>query len=110
MFRTKGSMRLDKLRWYPHWVFCTFRKNTNMPSTLDSQTMSNDMLSGLTSMCKGIDAIDYARLKHFDGTQHDFIMQLLQVHSLHGQTQSKPRDLAIYPGFTVSESAGEIRM
>jgi hypothetical protein len=26
-------MRLDKLPWYPHWVFCMFRKNTNMPLT-----------------------------------------------------------------------------
>jgi hypothetical protein len=39
-------MRLDKLWWYPHWVFCIFRKNTNMPSTPHS---------GLTSMCRGIE-------------------------------------------------------
>jgi hypothetical protein len=45
-------MRLDKLWWCPHWVFCTFRKNTNMPLTPHGQTTSNDMLSGL---CRGID-------------------------------------------------------
>jgi hypothetical protein len=33
IFRTRGSMRLDKPWWYPHWVFCTFRKNTSIPLT-----------------------------------------------------------------------------
>jgi hypothetical protein len=33
MFGTRGSMRLDKPWWYPHWVLCTFRKNRSMPST-----------------------------------------------------------------------------
>jgi hypothetical protein len=28
IFGTRGPMRLDKPQWYPHWMFCTFRKNT----------------------------------------------------------------------------------
>jgi hypothetical protein len=27
IFRIRGSMRLYKPQWYPHWMFCTFRKN-----------------------------------------------------------------------------------
>jgi hypothetical protein len=55
IFGTRESMRLDRLRWYLHLVLCIFRKNTNMPSTPHSQIMSEDMLSGLTSVCRGID-------------------------------------------------------
>jgi hypothetical protein len=55
IFGTRGSMRLDKLWWYPHWVFDIFRKNTNMSLTPHNQTMSDDKLCDLTSMCEGID-------------------------------------------------------
>jgi hypothetical protein len=52
IFGTRGSTRLGK----PHGTHtgCSAGK-TNLPFTPHSQTMGDDMLSGLTSMCKGID-------------------------------------------------------
>jgi hypothetical protein len=89
IFGTSGSMELDKPWWYPHWVFCTFRKNTSMPSIPHRQTMSNGMLSGRTSMCGGID-IRWNCLHRAEAFwwKHDLIRKLLWVWQFVWETQS----------------------
>jgi hypothetical protein len=50
-----------------------------MPSTPHSQTTSDDMLSGLTSECRGIDINCLRKAEALDATQCDLVRQLLRV-------------------------------